>query len=100
MLWAGETDSTKRRVDAVDSPADNRQDEQAPVRLTRRELEVLARALTGESNKEVAEALFCSKRTVDYHLNRIYRKLQASNRMQALHRARMLGILPDTLYVH
>lgn len=84
----------------MDSRTEDRRNGEAPVRLTRRELEVLSRALTGESNKEVAEALFCSKRTVDYHLNRIYRKLQASNRIQALHRARMLGLLPDSLYAH
>ncbi len=84
----------------MDSAADRREGQETPVRLTRRELEVLSRTLTGESNKEVAQALFCSKRTVDYHLNRIYRKLQASNRMQALHRARMLGLLPETPFAH
>lgn len=68
----------------------------AGVRLTRREIEVLSEALTGASNKQLAEILYCSKRTVDYHLNRIYRKLQASNRLQALQRAKMLGLLPGT----
>lgn len=67
------------------------------VRLTRREIEVLSHVDRGASNKEVTGSLFCSKRTVDYHLNRIYRKLDASNRIQALQKARTLGILPHNV---
>lgn len=60
--------------------------------LTKRELEVLTLVLEGRSNKEVAVALFCSKRTVDYHLARIYVKLQVSNRVQAMRRAATMGL--------
>ncbi len=70
------------------------------VRLTRRECEVLVRVVEGKSNKEVATELFCSKRTIDYHLTRIYDKLQVNNRIQALRRASLLGLIPEsTVYL-
>lgn len=65
------------------------------VRLTRRECEILSTLTRGGSSKEVAAELFCSKRTVDFHLDRIYRKLQVNNRLQALHKAASLGILQE-----
>ncbi len=64
------------------------------VRLTRRELEILTLILEGHPSKKVAEILFVSKRTVDFHLDNIYEKLQVSNRMQAIKRASNLGLLP------
>ncbi|BCW99123.1 MAG: hypothetical protein KatS3mg024_1950 [Armatimonadota bacterium] len=66
------------------------------IRLTPREAEVLERVLLGKSNKEVASELFCSKRTVDFHLARIYEKLHVNNRIQAVRRAATLGLLRET----
>ena len=63
------------------------------VRLTKREVEVLSLVLEGKSSKEVADELFCSKRTIDFHLARIYEKLDVSNRVQAIRRATMLGLV-------
>lgn len=62
------------------------------IRLTNREIEVLKRILEGKSNKEVAVLLCCSKRTVDFHLARIYQKLDVSNRVQAMRRVAHMGI--------
>lgn len=67
--------------------------EERVVRLTKREIEVLALVLEGRSSREVATALFCSKRTIDFHLARIYEKLQVSNRVQAMRRATLLGLV-------
>lgn len=61
-------------------------------RLTRREIEVLALIVEGHSSKEVADILFISKRTVDFHLDNVYGKLGVTNRMQALQRATRLGL--------
>ncbi len=61
--------------------------------LTGREVEVLSLVIEGYSSKQVADMLFISKRTVDFHLDNIYGKLQVSNRMQALQKASRLGIL-------
>lgn len=67
--------------------------EERVVRLTKREIQVLSLVLEGKSSREVAFALYCSKRTVDFHLARIYEKLQVSNRVQAMRRAAMLGLV-------
>lgn len=64
------------------------------VRLTKRELEVLTLVIEGNSSKDVADTLYVSKRTVDFHLANIYDKLQVSNRVQAFRRATRLGLIP------
>ena len=63
------------------------------VNLTKREIQVLCLVVEGKSSREVAAALFCSKRTIDFHLARIYDKLQVSNRVQAMRRASLLGLV-------
>ena len=63
------------------------------VKLTRREVEVLTLVVQGSSSKEVADQLFVSKRTVDFHLANIYDKLHVSNRVQAFRRATRLGLI-------
>ena len=63
------------------------------IKLTRREAEVLSLVLEGKSSREVASVLYCSKRTVDFHLARIYEKLQVTNRVQAMRRATLLGLV-------
>jgi DNA-binding CsgD family transcriptional regulator len=68
--------------------------EEAAMRLTKREIEVLGLVLEGKSSKEVATLLCCSKRTVDFHLARVYEKLNVSNRVQAMRRVAMLGLIP------
>lgn len=72
-------------------------DEGATITLTKREIEVLQLVLEGKSSKEVATSLCCSKRTVDFHLARVYEKLQVSNRVQAMRRATLLGLLPASI---
>ena len=63
------------------------------INLTKREIEVLSLVLEGKSSREVAASLFCSKRTIDFHLARIYEKLQVTNRVQAMRRATILGLV-------
>ncbi len=59
-----------------------------PVKLTRREEEVLALLLQGRPNRQIAEALQVDETTVKAHLGRLMRKLGVRNRialsMQAL----------------
>jgi DNA-binding NarL/FixJ family response regulator len=55
--------------------------------LSARESEVLALVATGMTNKAIAEALFVSENTVRTHLKSVFRKLDVSNRSQALARA-------------
>ena len=51
--------------------------------LTPRELEVLQLIATGKSNREIADALFISERTVKNHVNSILRRLNLRDRTQA-----------------
>ena len=68
--------------------------EEAIIQLTKREIEVLQLVLEGKSSKEVASTLCCSKRTIDFHLAKVYDKLDVSNRVQAMRRVALLGLMP------
>lgn len=61
--------------------------------LTPREVELLNLSAQGLIYKEIGERLAISAGTVHSHIKRIYRKLQASSREQALRRAQALGYL-------
>lgn len=56
----------------------------APERLTPQELQIALQVAEGHSNREVAEALFLSAKTVEFHLTRIYRKLDVHSRAQLI----------------
>jgi DNA-binding NarL/FixJ family response regulator len=51
--------------------------------LTAREREILRVVASGSTNKETAQALFISEKTVRSHLNSIFKKLQVTRRVQA-----------------
>ncbi len=55
----------------------------APAHLTPRELEVLRLVAQGKSNRQIAEALVISRNTVLRHLNHIFNKTGAANRVEA-----------------
>jgi DNA-binding NarL/FixJ family response regulator len=61
--------------------------------LSAREREVLVLVAEGRNNREIAAALSVTVGTVKSHLVRIYSKLDASNRNEALGRALALGLL-------
>lgn len=61
--------------------------------LSRRELDVMRHVARGRTNKEIAEALFLSTRTVDMHLRNILMKLSCRSRSEAVRRAAELGLL-------
>ena len=61
--------------------------------LTTRESEVLAAAAGGSPNRLIAEELNVSEATVKRHLATIYSKLDVRSRIQAVERARTLGLL-------
>lgn len=60
--------------------------------LTPREVEVLGLVAAGYSNRAIAQDLSISEWTVKSHLTKIYRKLGASSRTQAIVRSRELGL--------
>jgi HD-GYP domain-containing protein (c-di-GMP phosphodiesterase class II) len=73
-----------------------------PAGLTAREVEVLRLAARGLSNKEIAERLVISPKTVASHVEHIYAKIGASTRAAASLFAMQHGLLPEeqfTAYV-
>jgi DNA-binding NarL/FixJ family response regulator len=52
--------------------------------LTPREEEVLDHVLRGEKNKEIAAALGCSDKTIEYHMKNILRKTQMPSRTRLM----------------
>ena len=68
---------------------------EGPAGLTPREVEVLRLVARGLSNKEVAERLVISPKTVGNHVEHIYAKIDASNRAAASLFAMQHGLLPE-----
>ena len=62
--------------------------------ITRRELEVLELIAQGMSNREIAEKLFVSENTVKTHSSRVFDKLGAKRRTQAVQFGKEFGLLP------
>lgn len=63
--------------------------------LTKRELEILEQLATGNTYQEIADKLFISAKTVRKHIENIYGKLQAHNKVEAIQIAqkhKLLGI--------
>ena len=65
---------------------------QAFPELTEREHEILALIAQGASNHEIAEQLNISLKTVRNHVSNIYNKMQVTDRVQAVLRAREAGL--------
>ena len=61
--------------------------------ITNRELEILELIAKGMSNREIAEKLFVSQNTVKTHSSRVFDKLQAKRRTQAVEIARQRGLI-------
>ncbi|HRX88579.1 MAG TPA: response regulator transcription factor [Steroidobacteraceae bacterium] len=61
--------------------------------ISPRELVVLQAVASGKSNKEIAAELSVSPNTVKTHVARLFEKLGAKRRTEAINRARQLGII-------
>lgn len=62
--------------------------------ITRRELEILGLIAGGLSNREIAEKLFVSENTVKTHSSRLFDKLSARRRTQAVQLGKEFGLIP------
>lgn len=66
----------------------------AALGISARELAVLQEIVAGHSNKEIAARLHIAPSTVKTHIARLYEKLDAKRRTDAVNRARALGLVP------
>jgi DNA-binding CsgD family transcriptional regulator len=64
------------------------------LRITRRELEVLELIAQGMSNREIAGKLYVSENTIKTHSSRVFDKLGAKRRTQAVQLGKEFGLLP------
>ena len=65
-----------------------------PAGLTEREMEVVRLVAEGMSNKEIAHKLKVKKRTVEFHVGNILRKLSVASRVEAAVWAKEHGVVP------
>ncbi len=88
-IWVG------HRLTRREPPAAFEKNDQALEYLgvSKRECEVLELLARGQTNKQIAAALFISPNTVKTHLANLYSKLDVSRRTQAIARARHLRII-------
>jgi ATP/maltotriose-dependent transcriptional regulator MalT len=63
--------------------------------LTGRELEVLQLVAQGRSNRQIADVLYISAKTVSVHVSNILAKLEAASRTEAVALATRRGLLDD-----
>lgn len=75
------------------APFDGNPRAQAALGISPRELAVLEQLAAGRSNKEIARALDVSPNTIKTHVARLYEKLDARRRTDAIAKARALGLL-------
>jgi DNA-binding CsgD family transcriptional regulator len=75
-------------------PFDGNPKAAAALGLSERELQVLAELAAGHANKEIATRLHVSPNTVKTHVARLFEKLEARRRTEAIRKARELGLVP------
>lgn len=63
--------------------------------LTPRECDVLRLVMAGQTDREIGDILFLSRRTINAHVGRILAKLEARTRREATAKGHALGLLPD-----
>jgi two-component system, NarL family, response regulator LiaR len=68
--------------------------------ITPRELEILQLIADGFSNREIAGQLFVSENTVKTHTSRLFDKLSAKRRTQAVQKGKELGLIPESMQRH
>ena len=100
-IWLGlkmtrRTDTVVVREVMVTAPVNFERDQQKleSLGITPRELEILALIAEGLSNKEIAERVFVSENTVKTHLSRVFDKLGARRRTQAVQLGKELRLIP------
>jgi DNA-binding CsgD family transcriptional regulator len=78
---------------ALPVPFDGNPKARTALGISPRELDVLREIAAGHSNKEIAAHLNVSPNTIKTHVSRLFEKLGAKGRTDAINKARELGIV-------
>jgi two-component system competent response regulator ComA len=68
---------------------------EAVVTLSQLEQEILIEVANGLNNKDIAKKHHTSQRSIERHLSRIFTKLHVSSRVEAVEKAKQLGLIPE-----
>jgi predicted ATPase/DNA-binding CsgD family transcriptional regulator len=90
VTWIEKTDRLLRQFDLHTSPI--QMNEPGDQEFSPRELEILQLLKSDLSGPAIADQLVVSLNTVRYHTKNIYRKLGASTRLEAIQRAKKIGL--------
>jgi DNA-binding CsgD family transcriptional regulator len=82
------------RVPTAPEPFTINEDQQRQLGITKRELQILELIAQGLSNREIADKLFVSENTVKTHSSRLFDKLSAKRRTQAVQIGKEIGLIP------
>lgn len=93
MIAASARPKAVAPVVAISPPQPRPRPQPASGLLSPRELNVLRLIAQGWSNRQIAESVFLSVNTVEFHAKSIYRKLSVKSRTQAVHEATQHGLL-------
>src|SRR5215475_6038382 len=100
-IWLGLKLTRKKEVVVVkevavtnSQPFVVNEDKLRELAITKRELEILELIAKGLSNREIAEKLFVSENTVKTHSSRLFDKLSAKRRTQAVQIGKEFGLIP------
>jgi DNA-binding CsgD family transcriptional regulator len=89
-IWLGNRLAPRPRLE----PFSRNDKALASLGISSRECQVLELLAEGAANKVIARRLSISPNTVKTHVARLFEKLEAANRTEAIHKARRLDLLP------
>ena len=88
MIWLGQA-----AHEVLSARLMGRAAPQAPIRLTRREAEILRWTADGATSAQVSDKLNITERTVNFHINNVLLKLEAPNKTAGVVKALRLGLI-------
>lgn len=74
-------------------------DDLAASSVSNKEYEILKEIARGKSNKEIAELVLMSQRSLEYSLTGLFQKLKVKSRIEAAIKAKQMGILNDSDFI-
>jgi two-component system competent response regulator ComA len=68
--------------------------------ISNKEYEILREIAKGKSNKEIAEKSLMSQRSLEYCLTNLFHKFNVKSRIEAVMKAKQMGLLPELDFIH